>query len=377
MRTALGACMAFLLGLWAALAHAQHHAAPFAQPPGFYNGLTPSSTVEGDSTRFNGFAAAMSAQSTGVATALNSLGFYNMCQAQADQIDAATSMAWMDYYKRSMHEEHMQSLANRAARRKRLIELYNRRKDRVANNPNELDLLSGDALNSLLEQLSDPKLDSSALRKGGQSIPGETIQRIALKYASRGLTISLGRLTVRDGWPPALRDDRFALERKGYHAAVQAVLERNLAGKLTPEDHKSLQAAVLALKRKLSATIPESDRLDYVQAKAFIDDLDDAIAPLRDADAQTVLAGLDRYAGTTVGDVVVFMQRYNLRFAQALSRDERESYHLLYATMVRLRDQVTQLAPGLGRNNPPPAVLIPADRDHRPANDQPAARPDN
>jgi hypothetical protein len=355
--------LAVVLAVCPALARAQHHA---AQPPGFHQGLTPNSTFEGDTARFNGLGAIMSAQSMGFGSALNALGMYNLCQAQANQIDSATTMAWMDYYKQSMREECAQSLANRAARRKHQIELYNRRKERIANNPNELDLLGGDALNALLEQLSNPKIEPSALKKAGESIPGETIQRIALKYASKGLTISLGRLTVRDGWPPALRDDRFAPERKGYLDAVQATLERNLARKLTPEDFKSLQAAVLALKRKLKATIPESDSLDFVQAKAFIEDLDDAIAPLKDVDAQTVLCGLDRYAGTTVGDVVVFMQRYNLRFAMALSREERESYRLLYATMVRRRDQITPLMPGFGRNNQPPAVVVPADRDRRP-----------
>jgi hypothetical protein len=338
-----------LLGLALGRCQAQQHAAP-AQPmptPGFYNGFTPNSTIDGDAARLAAVTGLVNAE----ANRLGALGTYNLNRAHADAIDSATLQSWNEYFAACMAEENRRSGTARAARRQHLIEMYNVRRARIANNPEEIDLLNGDALNELLAQLSNPKIHPSSLRKRGETIPGETIQRCAFHYASRGLTISLGRLTVRDGWPLALRDQAFAAERRAYQTAVEAALEKNLQGKLTPEAFRTLQQAVEALKARLKATIPAAQKEDYVPAKAFLDDLDEAVATLRDPNAEKVLAGVDRYGGTTVGDTVSFMQRFNIRFAPALTAEERESYHLLYASMMQLRDIVVPAGATVGGTN--------------------------
>jgi hypothetical protein len=271
---------------------------------------------------------------------IGALGTFNLNRAHADAIDSSTMMAWNEYMWRCLNEENRRSDDARAARRLRLLALYKERRERIANRPEELDLLNGDALNSLMETLSNPKIHPYSLIKKGDTIPGETIQRCAFRYPSLGMTISLGRLTVRDGWPPALRGKAFAREREAYRRASENALDQNVAGKLTLDDFRPLEQAVDELRSKLKATIPASQRDDYVQAKTFIDDLAEAIAPLRDSSGEKVLSGIDRYSGTTAGDAVTFVQRYNLRFGPALTPEERESYHLLYAAMVRLRDAI-------------------------------------
>jgi hypothetical protein len=268
------------------------------------------------------------------------MGTFNLNRAYADAIDNQTMMTWNEYFWACVDEECRRSRVARSERRKRLIGLYNERRERITNKPEELDLLNGDALNILLGQLSNPKIHPSSWSKKGEAIPGETIQRCAFHYPSVGMTISLGRLTVRDGWPQALRDKAFAPGRAAYQKAIETALEQNLEGKLTPETFRVLKKTVEALKVKLTATIPPSETDDYVQAKTFIDDLAEAVAPLHDPNGEKVLAGVDHYAGTTVGDAVTFMQRFNLRFAPALTPDERQSYHLLYASMLRLRTTV-------------------------------------
>jgi hypothetical protein len=337
------------LGSWADRVWAQHHAQAMP-PPGFYNGLTPNSTVEGDVSRLGAYGALASAPTGGSAAAVNAVGAYNLLRSHADSVDMSNMIRWNEYLAATMEVENNQSLVRRGERRKHLIAMYNLRKQRIANDPTELDLFNGDALNALLEQLSNPKISPSLLRKSGESIPGETIQRCAFRYPSFGLTISLGRLTVRDGWPFALRGMPFAEERKAYHAAVEKALEQNLAGNLTPEAFRAVQAAVKALTAKYKATIPASEKDDFVQAKVFLEDLEEAVSPLRNPNAEKVLAGVDRYAGTTLGEAVAFMQRFNLRFASALTDYERESYHLLYAGMLRLRDGIFPGAAGKARN---------------------------
>jgi hypothetical protein len=367
--------------------YAQHHVAP-AQPmptPGFYNGFTPNSTIDGDAARMAAYTNMVNAE----AARLGALGTFNLNRAHADAIDSATLMSWNEYFAACLAEENRRSGSARASRRKHLIEMYHARKARIANNPEEIDLLNGDALNELLAQLSNPKIHPSSIRKHGETIPGETIQRCAFRYPSLGLTISLGRLTIRDGWPLSLREKAFAPDQATYRKAVEAALEENLQGKLTAEAFRTLQQAVVALKSGLKEAIHAAQKEDYVSAKAYLDDLGEAVATLRDPNAEKVLAGVDRYGGTTVGDAVTFMQRYNLRFAPALTADERESYHLLYASMLQLRDVVAPAdatVPGTNgkvpivraidaANNPPAAALDPNDPPVLEPKDPPAVKP--
>jgi hypothetical protein len=361
-------CVTVALGPGVALVRAQHHAAPMPTP-GFYNGLTPNSTIDGDASRLAGYAGLVNAE----AARIGALGTFNLNRAHADAIDSSTMMAWNEYIWGCLNEENRRSLAARAERRKRLISLYNARRERIANNPVELDLMNGDALNMLLEQLSNPKIHPAILRKKGEAIPGETIQRCAFHYPSIGRTISLGRLTVRDGWPPALRGQSFAQERAAYHKAVETAMEQNLAGKLSLETFRSLQKTVEALKVKFKATSPPTQDDDFVQAKTFLDDLDEVVAPLHDQDGEAVLAGVDRYAGTTVGDAVTFLQRFNLRFAPALTPDERESYHLLYATMLHLRNRIDLAGGARDEIDEAPALFAPSEQKNQPVSGPPSA----
>ncbi len=246
--------LAVVFATWVEPAKGQHPAAPMPTP-GFYNGMTPNSTIDGDAARLSAYAGLMNSQ----AAALGAMGSFNLNRAYADAIDNQTMMTWNEYYWACVDEECRRSRVARSERRKRLISLYNERRERITNRPEELDLLNGDALNMLLGQLSNPKIHPSSWRKKGESIPGETIQRCAFRYPSVGMTISLGRLTVRDGWPLALRDKAFAPERAAYHKAVETALEQNLEGKLTPETFRSLRKTVEALKVKLTATIPASE----------------------------------------------------------------------------------------------------------------------
>ncbi len=369
--------LAVLSSSWATSVCGQQHVQPMATP-GFYNGLTPNSTPEGDAARLGAYGALMTAQGNGFASVFNAIGLYNLNSAQADAIDARTMITWNEYIYSCLEAENQLNQGSRTARRDRLRRQYRERKERIAYNPSELDLFNGDALNALLEQLSNPKIHPYVLKKSGESIPGETLQRCAFRYPSQNLTVSLGRLTVRDGWPLSLRGVTFKEEREAYRDAVEKALEQNLSDKLTPEAFRALKRAVEALKDELKKTIPADERESFVQAKVFLEDLEDAVAPLHDPNCEKVLAGVDRYAGTTVGEAVAFMQRFNVRFAPALTQYERESYHLLYAAMDRLKNEIGAGGPaGLPLNGRKPAIVIPpvakaaplAGGD-RPANDQ-------
>ena len=53
------------------------------------------------------------------------------------------------------------------------VELWWKKRQRILNNPDELDLMLGDAPNALLEQLSNPMISSVEPPALGEPIPGE------------------------------------------------------------------------------------------------------------------------------------------------------------------------------------------------------------
>ncbi len=176
------------------------------------------------------------------------------------------------------------------------------------------------------------------------------------------------------GWPLPLRGVAFERERRVYQAAIETALEENLKGSLTPEAFQGVQRAVAGLRRKLQAAGSSLEREDFVLARAFLDQLGAVVEPLRQPVVERVLAAIDSYAGTTVGDLVAFMQRYNLRFGPATNPDECETYHELYSALVRLRDDAVAAAAdprdlrdvGARRG----ADHAPPDRDAAPARDR-------
>ena len=56
---------------------------------------------------------------------------------------------------------------------------------------------------------------------------------------------------------------------------------------------------------------------------------------------EQALGEIDKYSGTTVNDLRLFMQKYNLRFDAAKTPEERKLYPALYAALQQQREKVT------------------------------------
>jgi hypothetical protein len=363
-----------LMSPWITPARGQQHG-PTVPPPGFYNGLTPTSTVPGDVMRLTAASNAMMVEATAFATRLGAIGQYQLNRAHADAIDSVTMMAWNEYYHAILNEQERRNRLHRAARRESLKQAYAERRERIENKPEILDLLNGDSLNAILVMLSDPRIPPSFLRGHGDIVPGVTIHKLTFHYAASRLTISVGRLMVRGGWPLIMCGADFDKLRADYLTTIEEVLERCRAGALTPEAFRAAQRAVAALDAKLKSVAAHFDNLDYARGYYLVRDLKEAVDSLSDQNTERVLGGLDRYAGTTVGDLATFMQRFNLRFGLALTPDERDTYHMLYIAMLRLRDQIAQDL-GLDLDRPARARKpAPAGPPQPPADRPGAARP--
>jgi hypothetical protein len=105
---------------------------------------------------------------------------------------------------------------------------------------------------------------------------------------------------------------------------------------------RRVEAAVDDLYRKLDKVLPPSGEKLYLEARNRIDDFKKSARQLLQSHRMELVMGeLDRYSGTTVHDLLVFMQKNKLGFAGAESPEERRLYPELYATLVQQRDRIT------------------------------------
>jgi hypothetical protein len=286
------------------------------------------STVQGDILRGEGIAAW-------------GFGQYNLSTAIANSINADTMIKWNQYVYLSIEEDLHKKYLHRMARKERNDANYNKNLERILEKPNPADLRSGDALNFVLMQLIDPRISPSNYRKSVVNLPGDTIRKIPFVYASRAATFSMERLVGRGDWPLSLRGPQFARERRIYEKAIKDAIELDVEGKLTGDAVRAVATAVDDLDNAITRNIPESRTQDITQARNFVRRLADIPRILNERPVERVIAEIQTYPGTSVGDLVLFMQQHNLRFGVAESPMENELYANLFDSLRTQRSQVT------------------------------------
>jgi hypothetical protein len=287
----------------------------------------PGSTVEGDYLRGVGFAAI-------------GMGFYNYNTARANSINTDTAIRFNEYVSAVVEYQTRKYWA----RRWRLREQHNREYQailqRIREHPEEREVQSGDALNAVMNQLLDPSIGESAYRFASVPLSVDVIRRIPFKLDAENLVFSMQRLTAKGKaqWPPALQGDQFAAERRAYERALDTVLEQQIEGKMTIAAIRAVQGAVDDLFRKLDQELGPSREKLYLQAKNRLTEFKKtAQEVLESHKMQLIMGQLDRYGGTTVRDLLVFMEKNKLGFAGAQTAEERGLYPELYAALVQQR----------------------------------------
>jgi hypothetical protein len=268
---------------------------------------------------------------------LEGLGTYYVDSAVAGQINADTWMRVNTFLANAILADNQSKGERQKERLKIKIEAFNDKLARIRNKPELLDLHKGDALNEALLPLLKPGLTESAYRFATVAVPGEAIRQIPFKIGKEAATFSLDRLMARGDWPVLLRSDEFARERKAYGDAVDIALEQMVHDKLTPSALEAVRAAVRELRNRLEKVAParrEHDDL-YNRARNYLDDLEEVGRVLGIPDVERVLAAIERYHGTTVGDLMKFMDLQDVRFGVAENDVERELYRNLYAAMLQ------------------------------------------
>ena len=287
-------------------------------------------------------------------------GAYNVETAQARSINANTAQQWDNYIwqaQQTVNRIHLDQVVKENKGRDRArAEIYNR----LRNNPTVDDINKGDALNVLLDELSNPRIYLRALKGAGATVGGKVIRDIPFEKASEAVTASIYHLG-HDGPPAALQVDDFQAEMAKVKGLV-AQLKKEDAEKGDPQPGtlQEEREVLRVLKDKVAAKYPANSR-ERVASDNYIKALF-GLAKLLDTPAVNVLlAGVDKHPQATLGDLLSFMKAYNLRFGVADQPDEQQIYGDLYHQLLALRNE----AYPSGSESPSPVnATAPTNADH-------------
>jgi hypothetical protein len=226
---------------------------------------------------------------------------------------------------------------------------------RLRDNPTPSDINKGDALNVALDEINNPRVYSRSLKAARTKVPGARIRDIPFQKAAAAITTSVEQI-IREGPPAVLKTDTFAGERealKPLGAELRAQIEQE--GKPDPSTLRKVQDVLMRVRGKVEATIPKNTR-ERREAEAYLKPLYGLMRMLQTPAIDVLLAGVEKRPETTLGDLVGFMQAFNLRFGVARTPRQQDAYRDLYPSLVVLRDEAAQAAKGAAAPAPPRAL---------------------
>lgn len=268
-------------------------------------------------------------------------GIYNQQTAVANSINTDTIMRWNQYLWLGQQEANKREYLRRARRQQRDSMSGDLIYKRLLENPNAHDIATGDALNVVLDQVTDPRIHSSALRMATDPLEADVVDAIPFVNASEGVTLSLQQLTAKGGWPAALAGNDYADDRAAYQSAIDQALKEDEEGQISAPTLANVSAAAARIQAKFKANMPEDPAI-RVEAQNYVKALVGMAKMLERPQTEKVLAELKKVKKTSVGSLLGFMHTYNLRFGATTTPEQRTIYEKLYPSLLALRDKVVK-----------------------------------
>ncbi len=205
--------------------------------------------------------------------------------------------------------------------------------DRARNNPPPVEIWSGTALNTILQDLRKNVGVNSASNNFQMPLDEETLKRINVSSqrgnGNAGLLKDAGKLS----WPDALSGSEFKEDRERVASLLgDALKQAQFNNKVDSGTTRDLQKTVDAMGRQLHNNINEIGVNDYIEAKGFLNNVDSSIVVLKQKDVGDYFNGKYDLKAKNVGELVKYMTDKGLTFAAAVPGDE-SAYNALYQAM--------------------------------------------
>ena len=269
-------------------------------------------------------------------------GFYNQQTAIADSINADTVMRWNQFMFESQMEANRRARERLARRTQATIQAQEQRLARLRNNPESRDIAQGDALNVALDEINNPRIYARTLEQAKVKIGGDVIRDIPFNYAAAAITTSFHQ--VSQGPPPAaLLRPEYEANRTALKALGQEIRSQiGESGTPNPETIGKAMTLIKTLEDQVDQTLARNSR-ERVEADRYLKALHGLLDMLQTPAIDVLLSGVENRPEATLGDLLTFMNVFNLRFGVAETPRQRQIYDMLYGKLVTLRDQVAPL----------------------------------
>ena len=214
----------------------------------------------------------------------------------------------------------------------------------------QFELRDGTTLNNLLNQIFDG--DPAVAKSGRAKAPlgPSAIREIPFEWDSEAITVCIDQMTGKDALPPLLMRPAYVEDRNTLRSAVEPALAEDAKGSVSVEARKRIADAISSFRSRFLKTSNDfddgyQDALDYFTTLASMTRL------LNDPSMKSFLAQLDNGQERTVGDLISFMNAYNLRFGPATAEHQVEIYKRLVPDLTAIRDapNTEKAAAGLSR----------------------------
>jgi hypothetical protein len=198
--------------------------------------------------------------------------------------------------------------------------------------PTTNEILAGAALNDLLADLRQARAKGPKPEPGTFPVPLDEEEFTHINVARGAGNIALIKNGGRLQWPAALSTPAFEAERAALSSlCTAAVRQAESNGSVDAETLATLDSHALKLTQELREEAGRLSPQEYIGAKVFLHNLDDAITALRMSDVGNHFTGVYALRAKTLPELVLSMQSHNLRFARALPGDEKAYVHLYSA----------------------------------------------
>jgi hypothetical protein len=210
-------------------------------------------------------------------------------------------------------------------------------------------LEDGTTLNNLLLQILDS--DPGVVKAGRAKTPlsPAAIREIPFEWDSEAITICVDQMTGKDSLPNLLMDDKYIDERNALQAAVGQALKEDTKGNVSPQTRKRVDDAIAKFRAKFMKNSADF-QIGYQDSKDYFTTLASLTRLLDEPSMKTFLNQLDNGQERTVGDLVVFMNAFNLRFGPCTSDRQIQIYRRLVPALKEIRDAAN--TPGAAPSTP-------------------------
>ena len=188
---------------------------------------------------------------------------------------------------------------------------------RALNDPPMPEILSGRALNDLMNNILRQQ---STGAPPGPVIPLEDsmLSQINVTAGESGATTGLLRDRGRLTWPLTLRGDDYKTDRDHIDQLIKEAIQQSQSGQQVDASViNDMTTTINTMLATLKGNIDNVTAGDYIAARRYLTDLQQAVQTLQNPNASNYVTGRWSARGNTVAELVQNMSRQGLRFAPA------------------------------------------------------------